>query len=155
MGDRGEGWAISVLTDILAKIPVSASHREEYKEKVQKMTSSLLPLQHDDGCWRASLHNATSYPSPEATGTAAFTKAIAQGIHADLLDRDVYYYMPVIEKAWKCLSNTVLQQNGRVGYCQPVGSRPSDTNSSSTSDFCVGLFISAGLKVAALVSGTT
>jgi hypothetical protein len=44
------------------------------------------------------------------------------------------------------------QASGRLGYCQPIGGGPNPSNSSLTSDFCVGLFMLAGEQVAKMAN---
>lgn len=148
---RGNGWAITAMARSLEVLPMKAKfapHREEYSSKLVAMSHKLKSIQSGDGCWRASLLNATSFPSPETTGTANFVYGIAFGINTGLLSKADF--LPVVEKGWTCLSKTVLHSDGLVGYCQPVGYSPAATTSTSTNDFCVGQFLLAATQVAKL-----
>ena len=57
--------------------------------------------------------------------------------------------MPVINRAWKYLSEKALQKDGRVGYVQPIGERaiPGQVvNANSEADFGVGAFLLAACE---------
>jgi rhamnogalacturonyl hydrolase YesR len=60
-------------------------------------------------------------PGPETSGTAFFAYGLMWGVNNGLLDEGTY--MPVLDRAWKYLSETALQKDGRVGYVQPIGDR--------------------------------
>ena len=57
--------------------------------------------------------------------------------------------MPVINRAWKYLSEKALQKDGRVGYVQPIGERAiagQVVNANSEADFGVGAFLLAACE---------
>jgi rhamnogalacturonyl hydrolase YesR len=90
-------------------------------------------------------------PTPETTGTALFTYAMAYGISAGLLDPAVF--LPVVQKSWGCLTTVSLHADGSVGNCQPVGAAPGvNFGAESTSSFCVGQFAMAATAVAQLAA---
>jgi rhamnogalacturonyl hydrolase YesR len=92
---------------------------------------------------------AELYPVPETTGAALFTYAMAYGTSVGLLDH--HTYLPVVQKAWQCLSTVSLHPDGTVGNCQPVGYQPlPNFGRESTSSFCVGQFAMAAAEVAEL-----
>lgn len=94
---------------------------------------------------------ADFYPVPETTGTALFTYAMAFGISTGLLDSPTY--LPVVERAWGCLTTVSLHPDGTVGNCQPVGWAPTqDFGPEDTSSFCVGQFAMAAAAVAQLAA---
>ena len=69
------------------------------------------------------------------------------GINNGYLDKPTY--MPVIEKAWKYLSETAVQKDGTVGYVQPIGEKaiPGQViNAESTANFGVGAFLLAACE---------
>ena len=70
---------------------------------------------------------------------------IAYGVNQGFLPKDVFG--PVVESGWAGLSALAQQPSGMVGWCQPVGDAPAVATASSTSDFCVGLFLLAGSEV--------
>ena len=145
---RGNGWAMAAMAQSLRLLPAADPHRAEYAGKLKAMAASLLPLQGADGCWRASLLNASGFPAPETTGSSYFTFAIAEGIRTGLLPRATY--IEPLERAWRCLAETALHADGRFGFCQPIGGSPASTDVNATNDFCVGQFLSAGSAVAQL-----
>ena len=118
--------------------------------------SRLLELQGDDGAWRSSMLEAATYPTRETTGSACFTRGLAYGINAGLLDARTY--MPAVTKAWGFLAHAALQPTGRVGYCQEAGAFPTNNsallNASTTSDFCVGMLLGAAAEVSRLTNST-
>jgi tetratricopeptide (TPR) repeat protein len=66
-----------------------------------------------------------SYPNPETSSSAFFCYALAYGIHAGLLDREVY--LPRVTKAWEALVSAVFP-NGKLGWVQPIGEYPNSAN---------------------------
>jgi hypothetical protein len=90
-------------------------------------------------------------PTPETTGTALFTYAMAYGISAGLLEPAVF--TPVVERSWGCLTAVSLHADGSVGNCQPVGAAPGvNFGPDSSSSFCVGHFAMAAAAVAQLAA---
>lgn len=148
---RGNGWAITAMVRSLQVLPAGAkfdADRHEYSTKLFTMAHALKSVQSENGCWGASLMNATAFPGPETTGTANFCYALAYGVRTGILDRSSF--LPAVQKAWQCLSKTALQPSGLVGYCQPCGGAPNATTAAETSDFCVGQFLLAATEVARL-----
>lgn len=145
---RGNGWAMGALVAAI-KYGHADSHRADYIKIFKLQAAKLASIQGPDGAWRASLLNATGYPTPEMTGTSSFCYGIAFGINAGILDKATY--APVVAKAWKFMSGTALQKSGLYGYCQPVGGSPEhNINPTSTSDFCVGQFLLGTVQVSKL-----
>ena len=149
---RGNGWAITAMVRSLQVLPPGPkfdADRHEYRYKLFTMASVLTSIQSEtNGCWGASLMNATAFPGPETTGTANFAYALAYGVRTGILDRTAF--LPAVAKAWQCLSKTALQPSGLVGFCQPCGGAPNATTAAETSDFCVGQFLLAATEVARL-----
>ena len=86
-------------------------------------------------------------PGPETSGTAFFTYGLLWGVNNGYLDQKEYG--PVIDRAWRYLTETALQQDGRVGYVQPIGERaiPGQTvDANSQSNFGVGAFLLAACE---------
>ena len=130
--------------------PHRAKYVEIFKLHAAKL-ASIITMDARGGYWHSSLLDASSFPSPEMTGTASFVYGMAFGINHGLLDRATY--LPPVNAAWKFMSTTALQESGLFGYCQPVGGSPqNNVNASSTSDFCVGQFLLAAAQVHLLVS---
>ena len=64
-------------------------------------------------------------PGPETSGTAFFTYGLLWGINNGILKEADY--KPTIDKAWKYLTTVALQDDGSVGYVQPIGEKPDPT----------------------------
>ena len=113
---RANGWAITAMVNAI-RFAKNPAHLKVYTEIFKQLAIELASLQGADGAWRASLLNATGFPSPETTGTANFVYSMAYGVRVGLLDSTTY--LPVVEKGWQWLSTTALQPSGLVGYCKP------------------------------------
>jgi rhamnogalacturonyl hydrolase YesR len=164
---RGNGWVIAAMAQVLQTLPATDPRRAKYSSMLQTMAASLVPLQGSDGFWRSSLFDPSLFPSPETSGTALITYALAYGIKAGLLSSATY--LPVVAKAWNGLSTIALQPSGFVTDCQTVGVGPAasytakspQTEQTSTSSgtvnadeppFCAGAFLLAGAQVAQLIA---
>jgi len=164
---RGNGWAIAAMAQVIQTLPASDSRRAKYVSMLQTMAAALAPLQGSDGFWRSSLLDPSLFPSPETSGTALITYALAYGIQAGLLSSATY--LPVVVKAWHGLSTIALQPSGFVTDCQANGVGPAApytatsprTAQTSTSSgtvnadeppFCAGAFLLAGAQVAQLIT---
>ena len=156
---RGNGWAMLGLVDVIrfgdatvVTTGVPDPHREYYIKIFKLFASRILELQGDDGAWRSSMLEASTFPTPDTTGSACFTLGLAYGINAGLLDKNTYG--PAVTRAWEFLSQTAQLQSGRVGYCQHAAQAPTNDpallNSTTTSDFCVGMFLGAAAEVSRL-----
>lgn len=150
---RGNGWAMLGLVDAVRYGSMDYGgldpHHARYVDVFKRFASRLVELQGADGAWRSSMLDTVRFPTPETTGTACFTRGLAFGLNAGLLDEDTF--APAVRKAWGYLAHTALQPTGQVGFCQGPGGGPGNGfNASSTSDFCVGMFLGAAAEVALL-----
>ena len=149
---RGNGWAMLALVDAIQYGAGGTAfapdpHRHKYVAIYKLFAGRLVELQGADGAWRSSmLEGSSRFPSPETTASACFTRGLAFGVNAGLLDeRSV---VPAVQRAWDFLSRTALHPSGQVGFCQGPGGGPTnDFNASSFSDFCVGMFLGAAAEV--------
>ena len=151
---RGDGWVFAGLAKIIEDMPETYEHKAEFVQIYLKMASALKDLQQTDGYWTRSLMDAEYAPGPETSGTAFFTFGFAWGINHGLLEASEY--LSTVEKAWNYLQNTALQEDGSVGYVQPIGSNASPgtyVNENSTANFGVGAFLLAGTQVVELADG--
>lgn len=111
------------------------------------MAKAIKACQQEEGHWTRSLLDAEHAPGYETSGTAFFTFGFYWGINNGYLTAEEY--LPVAEKGWTYLSTVALQQDGRIGYVQPIGERaiPGQTvNANSTANFGVGAFLLAGTE---------
>lgn len=142
---RGNGWVMGGLALVLEELPKDYAQRPFYETIFKEMAGRIASLQQEDGLWRASLLDPASYPGGEASGSGFYTYALAWGINNGLLSKEKY--LPVVEKAWKGL-NTLIQPDGHVGWCQPIGFDPrKDFSANSWEVYGTGAFLLAGSEV--------
>lgn len=145
---RGDGWVFAGLAKVLQDLPKDAEHRESFEKKYKAMAEALLEAQQPEGYWTRSLLDPEHAPGPETSGTSFFTYGFLWGINNGILEEEKY--MPAVEKSWKYLTEVALQNNGAVGYVQPIGDRaiPGQlVDKSSTADFGVGAFLLAASEM--------
>jgi unsaturated rhamnogalacturonyl hydrolase len=147
---RGNGWAFAALAKVLAVLPTSDPHWQEYSTTFQQMALALKNVQRSDGFWNSDLGDPTDFPGPESSGTAFFTYGMAHGINMNILDRATY--LPVVANGWNALVSTAVQASGLLGYVQQVGVAPGPTSANETHDYAVGAFLMAGKQVALLAA---
>jgi len=141
---RGDGWVFAGLAKVLKDLPTNDSHRAEYISKYKGMAEAISKSQQADGYWTRSILDSTHAPGPETSGTAFFTYGLLWGINNGYLNEKEY--LPVVKKSWNYLTKTALQQDGKIGYVQPIGERaiPGQVvDQNSTSNFGVGAFLLA------------
>jgi rhamnogalacturonyl hydrolase YesR len=148
---RGNGWAFAAHTKVLATLPTSDPHYQEYLTTFKDMAAALSNAQRSDGFWNVDLGDPLDYPGPETSGTAFFVYGMAWGLNKGILDRATY--LPIVTRAWNGLVNVAIQSDGSLGYVQPTGDRPSSgqpVTSQSTAPYGVGAFLLAGQQVSML-----
>jgi len=75
---------------------------------------------------------------------------LAYGVNNGLLGDA---FLPVIRKAWSALSS-VVDENGKVGWVQPIGADPKKVTGEMTAVYGVGAFLMAGAEVIKLTNHT-
>lgn len=144
---RGDGWVFAAYAKILSDMPDDWKYRAKYEARYRDMAKAIKACQQEEGHWTRSLLDAEHAPGYETSGTAFFTFGFYWGINNGYLTAEEY--LPVAEKGWNYLSTVALQQDGRIGYVQPIGERaiPGQTvNANSTANFGVGAFLLAGTE---------
>lgn len=141
---RGNGWVLGGLCEILQDLPARDKYRKFYEDLFVEMCHSVLRYQQDDGYWRASMLDPGSYPSPETSSTGFFVYAFAYGVNAGLLPAD--QFVPAVHKGWNALVAAV-QEDGKLGYVQPIGADPKKVTRDMTEVYGVGAFLLAGNQV--------
>lgn len=142
---RGNGWVMGGLVLVLSELPKDYKERPFYEKVYKEMAEKVASLQQEDGLWRASLLDPASYPGGEASGSGFYTYALAWGINNGLLSKDKY--LPIVKKAWKGL-NTLIQPDGHIGWCQPIGADPrKNFTAESWEVYGTGAFLLAGSEV--------
>ncbi|MBB5352117.1 rhamnogalacturonyl hydrolase YesR [Haloferula luteola] len=146
---RGNGWVFAALPKVIDDLPADHPDRPHYLAIYQAMASALASSQQDAGYWTRSILDPDHAPGPETSGTAFFTYGFLWGLRHGVLDAATYE--PVAMKAWDFLMETSLQENGAVGYIQPIGEKaiPGQVvDAASTADFGVGAFLMAAAEMA-------
>ncbi|MFV0521154.1 MAG: glycoside hydrolase family 88 protein [Mangrovibacterium sp.] len=141
---RGNGWIFAGIPRVLEDLPTNNTHREEYIETFKRLAEQLKESQQTEGYWTRSILDSEQAPGPETSGTAFFAYGFLWGINNGILDKSTY--IPVVDKAWNYLTKIALQQDGHLGYVQPIGERaiPGQViDKNSTADFGVGAFLLA------------
>lgn len=142
---RGNGWVMGGLALLLSELPKDYKERSFYENLFKEMAQKIVSIQQEDGLWRASLLDPQSYPGGEASGSGFYTYALAWGINNGLLSKKEY--LPAVQKAWKGM-NTLIQADGHVGWCQPIGADPrKNFTADSWEVYGTGAFLLAGSEV--------
>jgi rhamnogalacturonyl hydrolase YesR len=141
---RGNGWVMGGLVQVLDYLPTDDPKRVRYEGLLNDMAVALAAQQREDGLWRASLLAPEDFPAPETSSTAFIAYALAWGVNHGVLAPEVY--LPVVEKAWEGL-NWATTDAGKVGWCQPVGRAPGETQETSTFPYCSGAFLLAASEM--------
>ncbi|MGN1098210.1 MAG: glycoside hydrolase family 88 protein, partial [Clostridia bacterium] len=127
---RGNGWVFAGLSKILADMPTDYEHYNFFLTIYTEMARAIIDCQHVDsdgnGFWTQSM--LADYPKGnngntegyETSGTAFMTYGLFWGLNSGILDEDTYLE-PAL-RGWRYLSKVALLDDGRVGYCQPIGS---------------------------------
>lgn len=145
---RGNGWVFAGLAKVIQDLPKKSKYREEYIARFKALAKSLKEAQQPQGYWTRSILDPAHAPGPETSGTAFFTYGYLWGINNGILNKKTY--LPTVEKSWNYLTTVALQNDGTVGYVQPIGERAIpgqvvDVN--STADFGVGAYLLAASEM--------
>ena len=148
---RGDGWIFAAFAKVLSELPESDAHREEYIAYYRRLAAALKSSQQDEGYWTRSLLDPAQAPGYETSGTALNTFAYAWGIRNGILDE--LEYGATLERVWNYLSTVALQEDGTVGYIQPIGENASPNTTVKATDyhnFGVGAFLLAASEMSRL-----
>ncbi|TCJ95867.1 rhamnogalacturonyl hydrolase YesR [Volucribacter psittacicida] len=141
---RGIGWVIAAIPRLLQHTDDTFSQRDRYLALYKQLAEQVIKYQHQDGFWRASLLDPTSFPAPESSATALFCYALAWGVNHEILDKQIY--LPVVELAWKALQSAV-HSDGMIGWVQLPAFNPRDVKFEHNIDYGAGAFLLAGSEV--------
>ena len=144
---RGNGWVAAGTVRVIEDLPKDHPSRQKFTDLHQRMAAELIKLQHEDGLWRPSLLDPDHFPTPETSGTAFFTYAMAWGVNNGTLERDKY--LPHVIRAWNGLASKVTPE-GKLGYVQRVAGAPGKVNPDDTHEYAVGALLLAGSEVVKL-----
>ena len=144
---RGDGWVLAGLAKVLQDMPKDYVHQPFFAEKYVKLARAVAKIQQPQGYWTRSMLDPEHAPGCETSGTAFFCYGLLWGVNNGYLSKKEF--APTIEKAWKYLTETALQKDGKVGYVQPIGERaiPGQTvDANSQANFGVGAFLLAACE---------
>ena len=142
---RGNGWVMGGLARILKELPSDYPQRNFYERLFKEMAARIVSLQQADGLWRASLLDPESYPGGEVSGSGFLCYALAWGVNNGLLKEELY--LTAAKKAWIGL-NRCVNEEGRVGWVQPIGADPRKNFSADSWEvYGTGAFLLAGSEI--------
>jgi len=145
---RGDGWVLAGLAKVLADMPHDYKNRPIFVQRFRELAEGVARVQRPGGYWSRSMLCEDDAPGPETSGTAFFTYGMLWGVNHGYLDKATY--APVIEKAWKYLSETALQPDGSIGFVQPIGEKPDPTktvDAHSQAPFGTGAWLLAACEM--------
>ena len=145
---RGDGWVLAGLAKVLADMPQDYRNRPIFVQRFRQLAEGVARVQRPDGYWSRSMLCEDDAPGPETSGTAFFTYGMLWGVNNGYLDKDTY--APVIQKAWKYLSEKALQPDGSIGFVQPIGEKPDPTktvDAHSQAPFGTGAWLLAACEM--------
>ncbi len=151
---RGDGWIFAAFAKVLQDLPENDSHRAEYISYYRRLAAALKDCQQAEGYWTRSLLDPAQAPGYETSGTALNTFAYAWGIRNGILDE--VEYGQTLERAWHYLTTVALQEDGTVGYIQPIGENASPNTTVKATDyhdFGVGAYLMAAAEMSRLAVG--
>jgi rhamnogalacturonyl hydrolase YesR len=141
------------LAKVLQDLPETYVRQPFFVEKFTNLARGVAKLQQPEGYWTRSMMDPQQAPGPETSGTAFFCYGLLWGVNNGYLQKKEF--APVIEKAWKYLTESALQESGKVGYVQPIGDRaiPGQViNADSQQNFGVGAFLLAACEYCRYIS---
>ncbi len=144
---RGNGWALAGMAKVLADMPADCRYRSVFVERFRQLADAVAKCQSKDGYWTRSMLDESQAEGPETSGTALFAYGLLWGMNNGLLDRAVYG--TVADKAWAYLSSTALQDDGSIGYVQPIGEKAvkgQKLTASDVTNFGTGAFLLAACE---------
>ncbi len=122
---RGDGWVLAGLAKVLADMPRDYRHRDIFVERFRQLAEGVARCQRPEGYWSRSMLCESDAPGPETSGTAFFCYGLLWGVNHGYLDKEKYG--DTIEKAWQYLFTKALQEDGSIGFVQPIGEKPDPT----------------------------
>jgi len=147
---RGNGWVFAGLANILAELKPHSKEYKYFMNIYKKMAKRLLEIQTPEGHWAMSLLGQEFYPTPETSGSSFFVFGLAWGINNGILEKADYE--SAVLKGWNAMTS-YINEDGMLGYVQPVGAAPGEARPDKTEVYGTGAFLSAGSEVYKLLGG--
>lgn len=145
---RGDGWVFAAYAKVLTDMPSESSYRSTFENHYKRLAETIVSCQQREGYWTRSLLDPDHAPGYETSGTAFYCYGLLWGINNGYLKEKKYKKAAL--NAWKYLTETAMQPDGKIGYIQPIGEKAIpgqvvDVN--STSNFGVGAFLLAACEM--------
>jgi rhamnogalacturonyl hydrolase YesR len=141
---RGNGWVLAGLAQMLDALPAQHPERARLENHFREFAGRMAQLQKPDGYWPSSLLDAAD-ATPESSGTALFTYALAWGVGHRVLPRA--QFEPAARRGWQALQ-AATQPDGSLGWVQPAGDRPGKAVASGTQIYASGAYLLAATAIA-------
>ena len=114
---RGNGWMAVGMAEILRAMPEDHPDRPRIMAGYEKMMSTLLLHQADDGMWRQIIDEPEFWK--ETSSTAMFTYAMITGVKNGWLDEKAYG--TAARKAWLALVTYINDDDNLTEVCEGTG----------------------------------
>ena len=144
---RGDGWVLAGLAKVLTDMPTTYRNYNFFLQRYKELAAAVAKCQQPEGYWTRSMLDPDHAVGPETSGTAFFTYGLLWGVNNGILDRNEY--LETIDRAWNYLTTKALQEDGSVGYVQPIGEKAipgQEVSAQSTANFGVGAFLLAACE---------
>jgi len=153
---RGNGWVVAAFAKVLKDLPYDDIHRTTYIDYYKRMADAVVACQQTQGFWSRSMLDESQAPGYETSGTALIVYGLQWGVNNGILSKEKY--QATIDRAWSYLVDVALQNDGSIGYVQPIGERaiPGQiVDRNSTANFGTGAFLLAACEYYRKVSAQT
>ena len=146
---RGNGWVIAGLAMVLKEYPKDNPNYKFYKDLYLQMAKAVKEAQLENGLWGVNLADNKQFnkgitKGGEGSSSGFITFALAWGVNEGLLDES---YWNTVLKAWEGLKS-LIDENGKVCYVQPIGASPNAFNKNTTQVYGVGAFLMSASEIA-------
>tara|TARA_R110002049_G_scaffold263116_1_gene439264 strand:- start:27737 stop:28840 length:1104 start_codon:yes stop_codon:yes gene_type:complete len=141
---RGNGWVFAGLVNIMNELNPDSKEYKYFLKIYKKMAKKIVNIQTPEGHWAMSLLGQEFYPTPETSGSSFYIYGLAWGINQGILDKDIY--TAAVKKGWNAMVSYV-NEDGVLGYVQPIGAAPGKAWPDKTEVYGTGAFLSAGSEV--------
>ena len=141
---RGNGWVYAGLCLMLETVPESHPSYAYYKSLYMDMTDPVVNCQDVSGSWHAGMYDPKTWKAPENSASGFFVYGLAWGVNHGLLKGEKYEN--AVRKGWNALKSYV-QEDGKLGYVQPIGHSPVGVDADMTAPYGVGAFLLAASQI--------
>jgi rhamnogalacturonyl hydrolase YesR len=141
---RGNAWVYAGLAMILNDLPKTHPSYSYYKDLYLRMSPAVVASQDKQGSWHPSMLDLDAYPMPDNSASGLFLYGIAWGLNHQMLTGKVYE--DAAQKGWKAIKSYV-QEDGKLGFVQPIGSSPEIASKDLTEVYGVGAFLMAASQM--------